>query len=139
MAVVPVHCSRDVTLVRSNKGEPPMLDLQCDPQFGHGASPCTMRTTVYTTARDEILRSAVQCCCSVLCAAQPCGGKTFLVNLRIFDDLWYTQKLLAHARGHSLACCAVPGLGTSVRAAALHKFNVNHTLKQPLTNTHHIN
>ena len=37
---------------------------------------------------------------------------------------------------------AVPGLGTvytSVRAAALHKFNVNHTLKQPLTNTHHIN
>ena len=74
MAVVPVHCSRDVTLVRSN-GEPPMLDLQCDPKFGHGASPCIMRTTVYirchTTARDEILRSAVQ---AVQCSAVRCSA-----------------------------------------------------------------
>ena len=101
MAVVPVHCSRDVTLARSNKGEPPMLDLQCDPQFGHGASPCTMRTTVYVATPQHVMKFfAVLCSAAVLCFV--CGGKTFLVILRIFDDLLYTQKLLAHARGHAV-------------------------------------
>ena len=72
MAVVPVHCSRDVTLARSNKGEPPMLDLQCDPQFGHGASPCTMRTTVYVATPQHVMKFFAVLC--RLCSAVQCGA-----------------------------------------------------------------